>query len=103
MPEFEVRREAEAAVLAPLGDVLASAVPELRPALRELVRSGVRDLVVDLRAASMIDSTGLGLLLSAHNSMQAVGGKFAVVQASDEMLELFRSMRIHQHFSISGR
>lgn len=103
MPEFEIIREADAAVLAPRGDVLASSVPELRPALRDLVRSGVRELVVDLGAAAMIDSTGLGLLLSAHNSMRAAGGKFAVVGASEEMLDLFRTMRIHQHFSVSGR
>jgi anti-anti-sigma regulatory factor len=50
----------------------------------------------------MVDSTGLGLLISAHNSISKTGGKLAVIHASKEILDLFRSMRIHQHFSVSG-
>jgi len=100
--EFEIRREGEKTVLAPRGDIVASSVPSLRPAMRDLVREGVRELVVDLAETSMIDSTGLGLLLAAFNSLRQVGGVFAVVHASDELLELFRSLRIHQHFAVTG-
>lgn len=103
MPEFEIRMEGKVAVVAPGGDVLASSMPDLRPALRDLVRSGVGEIVMDLRDTSMIDSTGLGLLLAAFNSIQAAGGKFSIVHASDEILELLHSMRMHQHFSVSGR
>jgi anti-anti-sigma regulatory factor len=45
----------------------------------------------------------LGLLLSAYNSLSKVQGKFAVVNASDEILDLLRTLRIHQHFPIAGR
>jgi anti-anti-sigma factor len=101
---FEIRRQGETAAVVEIhGDVVASSVPELRPALRDLVRSGLRDLVVDLAYTAMIDSTGLGLLLSAFNSLSQVQGKFAVVNASDEVLELFRTLRIHQHFAVAGR
>ena len=100
---FEIRREGDAAVVATHGDVVASSVPELRPALRDLVRSGLRDMVVDLVDTTMIDSTGVGLLLSAFNSLSKVQGKFAVVNASDEILDLLRTLRIHQHFPIAGR
>ena|SRR5579864_1387979 len=103
MPEFEIRQEGTVAVVAPNGDVLASSMAQLRPAMRDLVRSGVREMVVDLASTSMIDSTGLGLLLAAFNSLQAAGGKFSIVHASDEILELLRTMRMHQHFSVSGR
>jgi anti-sigma B factor antagonist len=100
---FEIRREGETAVVATHGDLVASSVPELRPALRDLVRSGLRDMVVDLADTTMIDSTGVGLLLSAFNSLSKVQGKFAVVNASEEILGLFRTLRIHQHFAVAGR
>ena len=103
MADVEIRREGAAAVVAPKGDVLSSSVPQIQIAMRDLVRSGVRDMIFDLGAASMIDSTGLGLLLAAFNSLSSVGGKFSVVNASEEILDLFRSMRIHQHFAVSGR
>jgi anti-anti-sigma factor len=103
MTEMEIRVEEGTAVVAPAGDLLASCVPELRTAMRDLVRSGVREMVVDLDRAAMIDSTGVGLLLSAFNSIKAAGGAFSVIHASDEILELFRTMRMHQHFPVSGR
>jgi len=100
---FDVRSEGETTVIVPDGDIVATSVPELRPAMRDLVRSGSRSLVVDLAATTMVDSTGLGLLLSAYNSLRQVDGRFAVVNASEELLDLFRTMRIHQHFQVTGR
>jgi hypothetical protein len=41
-------------------------------------------------------------LIATYNSMRKLGGQLAVVNASNELLELFRSMRMHQHFSVTG-
>src|SRR6266704_910156 len=103
MADLEIRREGDATVVAPQGDVLSSSVPQMRIAMRDLVNSGVREMIFDLGGVSMIDSSGLGLVLAAFNSMTTAGGKFSVVRASDEILELLRSMRVHQHFAVSGR
>lgn len=89
-------------MLRPPGDVVASTVPELRHTLRSVLSQGARELVIDLSNVEMIDSTGIGLLLSAHNSMRKVGGRMAVIHATSDILELFRAMRIHQHFGVSG-
>ena len=101
--DFEIRRQDSAVVMIPAGDIVASSTPPLRGAMRDLVRSGVGDLTIDLERTEMIDSTGLGLLISAFNSLQASGGRFQVINASEEILDLFRTMRMHQHFSIKGR
>jgi anti-anti-sigma regulatory factor len=50
----------------------------------------------------MVDSAGIGLLISAHNSLKKAGGELTVIQVSKDILDLFRTMRIHQHFSVSG-
>jgi anti-anti-sigma factor len=102
MAGIEVRREGESAVVRPEGDLVAAKAAPIREAMRELVRSGVRRLELDVSRAAMIDSTGLGLLLSAFNSMKAAGGAFSVTGASAEILDLFRTMRLHQHFPVSG-
>ena len=70
--------------------------------MRGIVDEGVRELVVDLAGVRMVDSSGIGLLISAYNSLRKVGGRLAVIHASADLLELFRSMRMHQHFSVSG-
>ncbi len=70
--------------------------------MREAIAGGVHQLTIDLRNVEMIDSVGLGLLIAAHNSLMRVGGELSAVNASQELVNLFVSMRIHQHFSISG-
>jgi anti-sigma B factor antagonist len=100
---IEVTREDNRAVIRPAGDnIVAASVPELRTTMRGMVEEGVRDLVVDLADVRMVDSSGIGLLISAYNSLRKVGGRLAVIHASADILELFRTMRMHQHFSVSG-
>jgi anti-anti-sigma factor len=97
-----VMRDGQGAVVQPDGDVVAAAAPEMRAVLRSAVAEGASELVVDLTKVRMVDSTGLGLLISAHNSLRKAGGRLAVIHASPEVLDLFKSLRIHQHFSVSG-
>jgi anti-sigma B factor antagonist len=98
-----VTREDNKAIVRPEGDgIVAASVPELRSTMRGIVEAGVRDLVVDLTDIHIVDSSGIGLLISAYNSLRKVGGKLAVIHASADVLELFQTMRMHQHFSVSG-
>jgi anti-anti-sigma factor len=98
-----VTREDNKVVVRPAGDsIVAASIPELRSKLREIVGEGARELVLDLADVLMVDSSGIGLLISAHNSLRKVGGRLAVIHVSGEILELFQTMRMHQHFSVSG-
>ena len=97
-----ITRAENQTTLRPEGDVVATSVPKLRTALRGLMGEGVRELVVDLANVQMVDSMGLGLLIATHNSLQKVGGHLSVVRASADILQLLTTMRIHQHFSITG-
>jgi anti-anti-sigma factor len=98
-----VTREDSKALIRPTEeDVVAAWVPEYRSKMRGAVAEGVREMVLDLSNVRMVDSTGIGLLIAAHNSLRKVGGHLAVIHASGEILSLFQSMRIHQHFSVSG-
>lgn len=98
-----VTREDNKAVVRPAGDsIVAASLAELRLKMRGAVEEGVRELVLDLTDVRMVDSSGIGLLISAYNSLRKVGGHLAVIHASAEILDLFRTMRMHQHFSVSG-
>jgi len=100
MNETLVTWEDEKAVLRPAGDVVAATVPELRSAMKNVVVEGAQDLVVDLANTRMVDSSGLGLFIAAHNSLQKAGGRLSVIHATGEILNLFRTMRMHQRFSV---
>ena len=102
MNEEAVIPESSKAVIQPEGDLVSISLPPLRSKMREIVGSGVRHLTVDLAKVQMVDSAGLGLLMSAHNSLRKTGGQLAVIHASEDILQLFQTMRFHQHFSVSG-
>jgi anti-anti-sigma factor len=84
------------------GDLVAAGLPALRSKLKEMVAAGVHHLTIDMAGAHLVDSAGIGLLISAHNSLKKAGGGLTVIHASKDVMELFRTMRIHQHFTVSG-
>jgi anti-anti-sigma factor len=102
MNKQEKTQEVSAAVVQPEGDLVAARLPPLRSKLQEMLGAGMVHLTLDLAAARMVDSAGIGLLISAHNSLKKAGGELTVIHASNDILALFRTMRIHQHFSVSG-
>ncbi len=102
MTDTTVQRNEKQAVVKPAGDVVAARVAELRVVLRAAISEGALAITLDFSTVSMVDSSGLGLLIATHNTLKKAGGSLAVAHASKEILDLFRSMRIHQHFSVSG-
>ena len=103
MTEALISHEQERIAVKPSADIVAATLPEVRAALRDAIGKGAQVLVVDLSNTQMVDSMGIGLLISAHNSISKLGGRLEVVNASDEILALFKTMRMHQHFSVTGK
>lgn len=83
-------------------DVVAAQVPALRACFKELLAGGVKQLNLNLVKVEMVDSAGIGLIISTHNSLRKLGGELELTGVRPELGDLFRSMRMHQHFKISG-
>ena len=98
---MNTEKEVDIATIDPEGDLVAAKLPILRSRMRALVNLGVLHLTLDLGGTKMVDSAGIGLLIAAHNSLKKVGGELTVIHASKDILDLFRTMRINQHFSVS--
>ena len=103
MTEPQIVRTGERAVVAFDGDLTSSTVLHVRPRLGALMQDGVRDLVFDFGKTVFVDSSGVGMLLSAHNWLSKAGGRLAVVEASEEVLSLFHAMRLDKRFPVKGR
>jgi anti-anti-sigma factor len=103
MSEPRIVRTGERAVVAFDGDLTSSTVLDVRPRLGALMGGGVRELVFDFGGTDFVDSSGIGMLLSAHNWLSKAGGHVEVVGASEEILSLFRSMRLDKRFPLAGR
>ena len=81
------------------GTVIASVVGELahhgaKSARRELMiaarEGGAGRMILDLSRVGFMDSSGVGLILSVHKTVAALGGTLRLVpgEGSDKLLEL---------------
>ena len=87
-------------VIKPGRDIVASMAADFRQDLLKEVESGVKRLVVDLDDVEMVDSVGIGVLVAAHNSLSKNGGQMAVSNVSQDIFNLFKVMRLDQHFEV---
>ncbi len=85
------------------GDLTAAVVPELQAALKELVQQGAEEIGFDLAKTVMLDSSGIGLLIAASNSLARRNGKVRVLNVSADILQLLQSMRLAGRLNASGR
>lgn len=99
----QVQSSNDRAVITPSKDIVANTVQDLRAELFEVIQSGEKHVVVDLQHVEIVDSTGLGVLISAQNSVQEQGGGLTVINVSDDILRLFKIMRLDQHFVVQAR
>jgi anti-sigma B factor antagonist len=84
----EVHREGRAAVIAVNGELDLASGPRLDDELRRAADSGVELLVVDLRGVEFIDSTGLSILVKAHQHAVSEGHEFALVRGPQQVQRL---------------
>jgi anti-sigma B factor antagonist len=91
--EFEiedVRVDHDTHVVAVTGEIDLFTAPELKQHVLAAIGEGVATLVVDLSETTFIDSSSLGVLISAHRRLRARGGTLTVVCTQDAIVKTFR-------------
>ena len=78
--KIELWGERDAVCVAPEGDIDLSTVTAVNRQLQRLRESGARNLVLDLRQVSFMDSSGLRLILQWTEYADEQGFAFAVIQ-----------------------
>ncbi len=70
------------------GELDLATAPRLKTALREMLRAGFRQLVVDLAQVTFLDSTSLGVLIGVSRSLDD-GARLAIVCTHPNVLRIF--------------
>jgi anti-sigma B factor antagonist len=77
--------EAVPEVLRAAGEIDLRTAPRLGVELLEALARGSRNLIVDMADVRLIDSTGIGVLLSAQRRFRALGGQLVVANVCDHV------------------
>jgi anti-sigma B factor antagonist len=99
---LDTRSEGEWTVLEVDGEIDLSTAPNLRSRVDQLIRDGVRSLVVDLEHVGFLDSSGLSALVAAMKHIEDVDGRLAIVCQHDPVLKVFMVTGLDRVFAIHG-
>jgi anti-anti-sigma factor len=94
MKGFEITRDGGQARVTMGARLTAAEVTELQPALKQEIVAGVREIVFDLAETASLDSTGIGLLIAANNSLTPMQGAIRLINLSPDLVKLLQSMRL---------
>jgi anti-sigma B factor antagonist len=92
--------EAERTTLQIRGELDALSAAELRPLLDQLVEDGRRHVTVDLSELRLIDSSGIGALVSLYKRVRGSGGQVAFTGVTAQPLVIFKLLRLDVVFEL---
>jgi anti-anti-sigma factor len=90
-------------ILKPDGDITVSTVNELRDMIFKQLEKKKINMSIDFSNINLIDSVGLGVLISCYKSLEEFHGKLSLISINDELLQLFALLNLDKYFSISGK
>ena len=83
------------------GELDALSSPELRPLLDRIVADERRAVTVDLSELRLIDSSGVGALVSLYKRVRAHGGKVLFTGVTAQPLVIFKLLRLDLVFALA--
>ena len=85
--EFNVaeQQHGSARIVSVSGELDLRTSPELEDRLGHAFDAGTQLVILDLRQIEFMDSTGLRVLLAAHQRAQESGRRFALVKGADQV------------------
>jgi anti-sigma B factor antagonist len=96
MVTHSMREEAGVRVLGLEGPIDVSQAMDLRDVLGEAIDGPAARVVLDLTEVTFIDSSGIGVLVTAHRKADAAGAMFALAGARTTVGRVFELTRTNR-------
>ena len=74
----------------------------LREAVDQVIADGAKNVVLDFKAVSRIDSSGMGEVLAAHKKIENLGGKLSLMHMTGKLLNVFGATQIVSILDVFG-
>ncbi len=100
MADFDRSERGDVSVLSVRASLDAHTAAELKPIVIALADSGVRKVVVNLEQLKLIDSSGVGVLISLFKRVRAAGGQVCFAGVKAQPKEVFRLLRLDRSLDI---
>ena len=89
--EITERRSGDVAILEFSGRLaIGDGVSQAKERIAALLAAGERKILIGMAGVTVLDSSGVGELVAAHNAAASVGTKIGLAQLSPRVYELLR-------------
>jgi anti-anti-sigma factor len=99
----EVQRQGRAAVIAVTGELDLATGPALEAELHDISPSDTELVVVDLRKLEFMDSTGLSIIVRAHQRLTGEGCELGLVRGSPQVQRLLDLTGVADRIALVAR
>ena len=100
---LEVRNEARATVIALSGELDLASSPALQEELDRAAASDTMLVIIDLRELDFMDSTGLSVLVRAHQRTEEQGRQLAMVKGPQQVQRLLSLTGVSDRLTVVDR
>ena len=73
---------------------------EINDRINQLLDENKKHIVIDLEKVEWMNSSGLGILIGAINTVKANGGQLKLINASEKIQELLRITKLLDFFDL---
>lgn len=73
---------------------------EVRPTIDELVEQRAKRVVCDMQKLTMVDSSGVGAIVSLFKRLRTLGGDVKIARLNGQPKEIFRLLRLDRVFDV---
>ena len=83
-------------------DLIAPNVKKMNIVLEESLKEidNIDEVVIDLNSIENIDSVGVSFVVSVYKTISNEGLEFRIINASNDIVQLFKLMRLDEFFII---
>ena len=97
---FKLHKNENETILEIDGTLDAVTAPELRTVVDDLVNSNTMAVTLELSALRLIDSSGVGVIVSLFKRIKSNGGQVKIVGLRDQPRAIFRLLRLDRVFTV---
>lgn len=98
--DIQIKHDPNQCELVLKGEIDVYTAPKLKAELVATIESGCANVVVDLEGVTFIDSSGLGVLVSALRRARERGGAVRIVCTRENILKIFRITGLDKVFPV---
>ena len=97
-----IKKEGLDVTVTPDKDITAANLNELRDDLI-LLTGDFKVITVDFGSVELIDSAGIGLLISTQNALTKLHHSLRITNVSEDIYSMFKTMRLDNHCDITRK